>query len=96
MNLENSYLVDYGITRVGAECDIYPPEGEWAEPRLDHAAELMRGVWREPAEAAAKGARAREDVARLLTPATTGERMRERLEQLAGAARPQPETVNSR
>ena len=32
MNAENSYLVDYEIGRVGPECEIYPPEGEWAEP----------------------------------------------------------------
>jgi glycosyltransferase involved in cell wall biosynthesis len=84
MTPENSYLVDYTIGRVGPDCEIYPPEGEWAEPSVEHAAELMRRVWKEPAEAAAKGERARADVSRLLSPAVTGRNMRDRLEQLSG------------
>jgi glycosyltransferase involved in cell wall biosynthesis len=84
MNDANSYLVDYEIGRVGPECEIYPPEGEWAEPSVEHAAELMRRVYIEREEAARKGAQAAEDVARLLSPAATGKRMRERLEEISG------------
>ena len=89
MTAENSYLVDHTIGRVGPECEIYPPEGEWAEPNLEHAARLMREVHSDGEEAARRGARAREDIARLLSPAATGRRMRERLEHLAaeGGAR---------
>jgi Glycosyl transferases group 1 len=83
MNDENSYLVDFAIGRVGAECEIYPPEGEWADPSVEHAAELMRRVWSDPEEARRLGARAAEDVARKLSPQTTGEAMRRRLEELA-------------
>ena len=83
MTSENSYLVDHTIGRVGPECEIYPPEGEWAEPNLEHAARLMREVYTDTAEARRRGARAREDIARLLSPASTGRRMRERLEHLA-------------
>ncbi len=87
MNDANSYLVDYEIGRVGPECEIYPPEGEWAEPSVEHAAELMRRVYVEREEAARKGAQAAEDVARLLSPAATGKRMRERLEEISGMSR---------
>ncbi len=89
MTTENSYLVDHTIGRVGPECEIYPPEGEWAEPSLEHAARLMREVYGDSEEAARRGARAQEDIARLLSPASTGRRMRERLEHLAaqGGAR---------
>ena len=83
MTTENSYLVDHTIGRVGPECEIYPPEGEWAEPNLEHAARLMREVCADGEEAARRGARAKEDIARLLSPAATGQRMRERLEHLA-------------
>jgi glycosyltransferase involved in cell wall biosynthesis len=86
MNEDNSYLVDYVIGRVGPECEIYPPEGEWAEPNIEHAAELMRRVLADPDEAARKARRASEDIARLLSPAATGRRMRERLQELAGTA----------
>ena len=87
MTSENSYLVDYTIGRVGPDCEIYPPEGEWADPSVEHAAQLMRRVLSEPAEAAAKGQRARADVERQLSPAATGQSMRKRLEHLAGRSR---------
>jgi Glycosyl transferases group 1 len=89
MNAENGYLVDYAIGRVGPECEIYPPQGEWAEPSVAHAAQLMRHVRDEPQEAAAKGTRAKADIARLLSPAVTGRGMRERL-QAIGDRRDRP------
>jgi glycosyltransferase involved in cell wall biosynthesis len=93
MSEENSYLVDYTIGRVGAECEIYPAEGEWADPNVEHAAQLMRRVRDSPEEAKAKGARAKEEVARLLSPSATGESMRRRLEQLAEVRAEQAEYV---
>jgi len=87
MNSENSYLVDYTIGRVGPDCEIYPPEGEWADPSNEHAAKLMRSVFSEPAKAAARGQRAAADVARLLSADVTGQRMRDRLEHLTGLSR---------
>ena len=90
MNNENSYLVDYTIGRVGPDCEIYPPEGEWADPSIEHAAELMRRVFSEPAEAAAKGERAAPTWRGCSLPAVTGRRMRDRLEHLAGLSRPRP------
>jgi hypothetical protein len=68
--------------RVGPDCEIYPPEGEWAEPSVEHAAQLMREVHDHRAEAAARGALAAEEVARTLSPEATGAAMRRRLEQL--------------
>jgi hypothetical protein len=88
MNDDNSYLVEFEIGRVGPECEIYPPEGEWADPSVEHAAHLMRRVSANADEAALKGRRASADVARLLSPQATGARMRERLQELAGVARP--------
>jgi glycosyltransferase involved in cell wall biosynthesis len=88
MNNENSYLIDYAIGRVGAECEIYPPEGEWAEPSVEHAAELMRMVLSDPQEAKRLGARAAQDIAAKLSPQATGAAMRRRLEELAGGAGP--------
>jgi hypothetical protein len=85
MNEHNSYLVDYTIGRVGPECEIYPPDGEWAEPNIDRAAELMRRVFEAREEASAIGAHAREDIARILSPQATGAAMRARLEELAAS-----------
>jgi glycosyltransferase involved in cell wall biosynthesis len=86
MNDENSYLVDFTIGRVGPECEIYPPEGEWADPSVDHAAQLMREVYSDPREAARRGARAAQEIEQTLSPAATGAAMLRRLEQLAGLA----------
>jgi glycosyltransferase involved in cell wall biosynthesis len=83
MDGENSYLVDHTITRVGPECEIYPPEGEWAEPSVEHAAELMRRVYEDREQAARVGTRAAQDIARGLSPQATGAAMRARLEKLA-------------
>jgi Glycosyl transferases group 1 len=82
MNPENSYLVDFEIGLVGPECEIYPPEGEWAEPSVEHAAQLMRRVYEDPDGAARVGVQAREDIARVLSPETTGAAMRARLKEL--------------
>jgi glycosyltransferase involved in cell wall biosynthesis len=78
----NSYLVDYKPTRVGPDCEIYPPEGNWAEPDVDHAAALMRHVFEHPEEAAARGARAQRDIETHYAPAVTGAIARGRLERL--------------
>jgi glycosyltransferase involved in cell wall biosynthesis len=95
MNNENSYLVDYTIGRVGPECEIYPPEGEWADPSVEHAAELMRRVLENPQEAQRRGARAAEDIAQTLSPEATGAAMRRRLEQLAGGVRTMAEELST-
>ncbi len=87
----NSYLVDYALTKVGPDCEIYPPNGTWAEPDLDHAAEQMCRVWKHPEEAAARARRAQADIDRAYAPKVIGEIARARLERLsdlraAGAA----------
>jgi glycosyltransferase involved in cell wall biosynthesis len=80
----NSYLVEYDMTLVGPEGEHYPAEGTWADPRLDHAAALMRRVVEQPDEARTKGERARSDIAAQLSPAAVGRIIRARLEALAG------------
>jgi hypothetical protein len=86
MDEQNSYLIDFALGRVGPDCEIYPPEGEWAEPSVEHAAALMRSVYDEPQEAARRGTRAAQDIAARLSPEATGAAMRARLRELAGGA----------
>jgi glycosyltransferase involved in cell wall biosynthesis len=62
MNGDNSYLVRHRLTVTPPGCDPYPPGIEWAEPDLDHAAELMRRVYERPDEALEVGERARRDL----------------------------------
>jgi glycosyltransferase involved in cell wall biosynthesis len=82
MSAENSYLVPHGTTRVGADCEVYPPEGTWADPHVETAAALMRRVVENGDEARAKGERARRDIERLYSPKAVGELIRARLEEL--------------
>jgi glycosyltransferase involved in cell wall biosynthesis len=95
MTADNSYLVEYSMRRVGPDCEIYPPEGEWAEPSVEHASEIMRRVFSDRRDTAKKGARARADIARLLSPKVTGRKMRERLQYLSARAHPQREHLVS-
>jgi hypothetical protein len=75
----NGALVDYRLVAIGAGHDPYPPDGEWAEPDLDHAAALMRAVREDPEAAGARAERARTDVAARHAPAASGRAMAERL-----------------
>lgn len=79
MDDDNSFLVDCEIVTIGAHGGPYPAEGHWAEPDLDHAAELMRRVASDPAEARARGARAAADMAAGYGARPAGETMRRRL-----------------
>ncbi len=81
MNDENSYLVKWRSVRVGEGVEHYPSDATWAEPDLEHAAQLLRSIRDAPDVAARRGGRARADVARMLSPAAVGEQMRERLRQ---------------
>ena len=83
MNDANSFLVRYAMTKVGPGCEIYPADGDWAEPDVEHAAAQMRRVYEQPEEAARVGARAREEIAKNLSPEATGDAMRRRLAELA-------------
>jgi glycosyltransferase involved in cell wall biosynthesis len=84
MNSENGLLVDYEIVPIGAGSPPYPAGGEWADPSIEHAAELMRLVFDDTAAAAALGARAARDIHRTHSPEAAGELMRSRLEHLRG------------
>jgi len=59
LNAEDACLVDYELVPVidPLHADSYAPSQRWAEPDLDHAAELMRQVFDRPQEARAKGRR---------------------------------------
>jgi hypothetical protein len=87
MTHENSYLVRHGMTDVGSNGEHYPAQGRWAEPDLDHAAELLREVWEDRAGAAARGAQAQHDVSELFSLTAVGELALARLKRLHGLRR---------
>jgi glycosyltransferase involved in cell wall biosynthesis len=82
MTPENGLLVDYELVPIGPGAPVYPADGEWADPNVEHAAELMRLVFDDPAAAAALGARAAQDIHRTHSPEAAGILMERRLEHL--------------
>jgi len=80
LNDENSYLVDWEPTRIGEGAFPYPPDGVWAEPDLDQAAELMRRVFSELEKAHERGATASRQMLERHSPQVAGAAMRRRLE----------------
>jgi SAM-dependent methyltransferase len=87
MNSENSYLVRHRMTEVGIEGENYPAEGRWAEPDLDHAAELMREVWEDREGARRRGGRAQLDIAEQFSLQAVGGLARRRLQRVVGLGR---------
>jgi glycosyltransferase involved in cell wall biosynthesis len=84
MTEETSYLVPYELTPIPEGAEPYPVGGLWADPDVDSAAELMRHVFEQPAEAEERGRRAREHVADKLSPGRMGAFLRDRM---GGASR---------
>jgi glycosyltransferase involved in cell wall biosynthesis len=82
MDEDTAYLVRYEEVEVGPEAAPYPPDGRWADPDLDHAAELMRRVVDHPEEAAVKAKSAAERIATQFTPEVSGRAIRRRLSEI--------------
>jgi glycosyltransferase involved in cell wall biosynthesis len=66
LDAESAFLVDYELVAVDdpAGEGSYTGDQHWAEPSIEHAAALLRGVVAEPAEAHARASRARARVVR--------------------------------
>ena len=91
----NSYLVGYRRAAIGEGNDPYPAEGEWAEPDLAEAAEQIRRIVEDPAEARERAAAGREDAERLFSLQAAGREMGARLERvtLGGSARDESDSA---
>jgi glycosyltransferase involved in cell wall biosynthesis len=83
MTEENSYLVRFTPAELERAYGPYDAGSVWAEPDLDHAAELMRSVEHDRDEAAARARRAADDVRRRMSPRAAGARLRARLDEIA-------------
>jgi glycosyltransferase involved in cell wall biosynthesis len=79
MNVGNSLLVRYQLVRLERDLPPYPRGSVWADPDVEHAAELMRTVYQDPDRARRLGERGRDEVMAYLSPQAAGARMAERL-----------------
>ncbi|MFL6537221.1 MAG: glycosyltransferase [Chthoniobacterales bacterium] len=82
MNHENSMLVDYEMVEITEDRPVYTKGNRWAEPSVEHAAQLMREVFDDREAAFAKARRVQPEIADLLSLEAAGRRMRDRLEQI--------------
>lgn len=75
----NSYLVDYDLVPIGAGAAPYPADGLWAEPSVEHAAQVMRTVFDDRDQARERGRRAAVDILSTNSPVVCGQAMAARL-----------------
>ncbi len=78
---EHGWPVPFTLTGVGPGWPPYRSDGRWADPDLDAAAEAMRAVADDPAEARRRGAAAREHILRTHPADGTVAWLRERLDE---------------
>lgn len=79
MNHNNSFLVRYQLTEIQENHGPYTKGQHWAEPDVEHAAELMRLVFDDQTHAQKIAERAEADIKTNMTPEVTGHAMKERL-----------------
>ncbi len=62
MTEENSFCVDFELVDVAKDVRVYGGHGQWAEPSVSHAAQLLGQVVDQPTVAAARAAQATADL----------------------------------
>ena len=82
MNMENSYPVDYNLIKIDRDYGPYQKGNYWAEPDINHAAELMRKVFENREEAASVGARGKDYIKKYFSPEIVGEMYKARLNSI--------------
>lgn len=87
MDDSNSLLVDYQLVSVGKNIPPYSASDLWAEPSIEHAAQLMRKVYDDPQWARDLGAAAQRSARERLSLEAAGGRIRERLVEINAARR---------
>jgi len=82
-------LVDYELVAVrdGTRSGTYTPDQRWAEPDVEHAAELLRAVAKEPARARALAAKRAQEIGWRYRPAAIAAAFQQTVETALGRAR---------
>jgi glycosyltransferase involved in cell wall biosynthesis len=83
MNDENSFLVDFDLVPVGKDQYVFADGQVWAQPRIDHAVEIMTRLVDRPDEGRQRGRVASRHIRQFFSYRAMGLRYRARLEYLA-------------
>jgi len=89
MTDQNSYLIDYKLVPVRAQCGPYLKNAVWAEPSEEHLAHLLRRVFENPQEREAKARQAAQDIRRQFSCEHVGDAIRARFQEI-GLDQPVP------
>jgi glycosyltransferase involved in cell wall biosynthesis len=87
MNVSNSFPVRYELVEITRRVGPYAGGEVWAEPSVEHAAELMRLVFADRRRAEACGHAARREIEADYSEEAVGRLIRERLRVIAGRRR---------
>lgn len=79
MNINNSFLIKYKMTDTGKDYSFVSGKGFWADPDLNHAAEIMQYVFGNPQETQHIALQGKNDVRQNLNPKTIGKKIEKRL-----------------
>jgi glycosyltransferase involved in cell wall biosynthesis len=82
MTESNSFPVQYELVELAEDSGPYRAGSLWAEPSVDHAAQLMRLTFDDRALASARGAVAKQDIERCYSEKRVGEVIEQRLAQI--------------
>jgi glycosyltransferase involved in cell wall biosynthesis len=97
MTPNNSFLVNYSLVELDRACPPYEKGTLWAEPDIDHAAEMLQLVYRNRELAGEKAQRGAADMRANHSYRAVGAKMAERLRQIGGQAAPVvPPAVSTR
>jgi glycosyltransferase involved in cell wall biosynthesis len=83
MNVANSFPVRYRLVEITENVGPYRRGESWAEPSIEHAAELMRWVSSHRDEATARGQVARQEIATAYSEAAVAALIQQRLQVIA-------------
>lgn len=82
MNINNSYLVKYKLTEVNNDSGPYKKGNLWAEPDVNHAADLMHYVYKDYESAKKVGKQAAEDIRKNFNFKVIGDGIKKRIDYL--------------
>ena len=82
MNIDNSYPVDYRLVELDRDYGPYQKGNYWAEPDINHAAELMREVFEKREESASVGAKGKDYIKKYFSPEAVGKIYKARLNKI--------------
>ncbi|NEP04171.1 MAG: glycosyltransferase, partial [Okeania sp. SIO4D6] len=83
MNVGNSFLVEYEKVEIADNYGPYKQGDIWANPNIEHCANLMKYVFNNSDQAQKIGLKAAKDIKSLLSAETMGKKIKTRLEYIA-------------